>query len=484
MHRTSKFVEEAQLGKLVSRYISDLEIFRHLPDNSLAWDRMMGSGYSLADAVLGSKVVPEGQAKTFELVIRLFMTAKRAPKDLAKWTDINNSKLDYLTVAATKWPERTETGPQTLKVGPFSIHNVMGLTGEPLKTTLEVVADAERLIQQHLTMIPGFNKVLYGNIYIVGQLIGRTKLAWYKEAEDAVYLRPHLKIGNGELHNLVHEFAHRYWAKFIPQEIRKGFLAHSTKLNYQSGETPPLPKPGEPIGITMAGYKGPGTSPIVKGILGDKIYLEEGGYVTIMGWIKFHHENQRRERFPTLYSATDPEEHFCEVVALLATGKLTGEHLEAFEQILGRGTMKTSAMNVTIDGVKYTWKREPVLKGRMSIGSAPSQFRPWRLISSDGQRLIAQITHTLGIKSFEAAKEPPAWKVMIRVPTHPEEQMTHGTTKNIFLKGSFPSPQGDTENIQPAMELAVKGYMQFIKGREHLVGKTASELEKEYFGEE
>ena len=109
MHRTSKFVEEAQLGKLVSRYISDLEIFRHLPDNSLAWDRMMGSGYSLADAVLGSKVVPEGQAKTFELVIRLFMTAKRAPKDLAKWTDINNSKLDYLTVAATKWPERTET---------------------------------------------------------------------------------------------------------------------------------------------------------------------------------------------------------------------------------------------------------------------------------------------------------------------------------------------------------------------------------------
>jgi len=48
--------------------------------------------------------------------------------------------------------------------------------------------------------------------------------------------------------------------------------------------------------------------------------------------LKQEHES-RGQNFPTPYSATNLEEHFCEAVALLARGKLPAEHAKPFNDI-------------------------------------------------------------------------------------------------------------------------------------------------------
>jgi len=120
---------------------------------------------------------------------------------------------------------------------------------------------------------------------------------------------------------------------------------------------------------------------------------------------------------------------------------------------------KTAAASVVIDGVPCKWVREPKRKGRANMGRAPDKFRPWSLVAPDG-RVLAMITHTHDVPSYSPPKEPPAWKINIRLVAKESDQKAHGTYRQYTLKARIPAPDGDTDEaaVKRAMDTAVMGY--------------------------
>jgi hypothetical protein len=188
--------------------------FSPSPVHRLIWGYFSNSAVNLVDAIMGSKVIPPASAKALELTARLFLATKRSPNDIVKWYEKNLPKLNLLLDAAEKWDFLGEGGTdQKFQLGPFTVYNTINLTGNKLNATRDIIEKASNLIRR--SPVPGFEQVLYGDIYIVGRLKKPTVLAWYNITDDIVYLRPHVKVGMGEVHNFIHEFAHRYWMKFV-----------------------------------------------------------------------------------------------------------------------------------------------------------------------------------------------------------------------------------------------------------------------------
>lgn len=137
--------------------------------------------------------------------------------------------------------------------------------------------------------------------------------------------------------------------------------------------------------------------------------------------------------------------------------------------------VKTAVKAVTIEGTRYTWKRaNKAPKGRSGWGSPPDQFRAWRLEDSKGN-LIVQILHNRYIPPFQSEpSEPPAWKVMLRFTSHPEEMAKNGTYTQFFLKARFPSENGDEEGIEEAMAASVRAWEKLKRERDEKLAKSTS----------
>ncbi len=129
--------------------------------------------------------------------------------------------------------------------------------------------------------------------------------------------------------------------------------------------------------------------------------------------------------------------------------------------------VKTAVSAVTIDGVRYTWKRaNKAPRGRSGIGSPPDQFRPWYLRAQDDSFIVA-LNHNQFSSSFMTkSSDPPAWKVMLRFPSHPEEVDRHGGFVQLYLKTRFPSVAGDDEGTQEAMAAGVRAWEKMKKDRD------------------
>lgn len=311
------------------------------------WPRMLRAAKLWVDYLLLTKAIPRGQAKKFELAARPFAAARRSPRDVVAWMEKNKRNYQYLTAAA-KWPDKVENGAgveDVFTIGPFKVHNTVQETGEKLSETKKVIEYGAKHLRG--SRIPGLAKTLYGDVFIVGRLAQPRTLAWYSRSDDKLYLRPHLKVGKGELHNFLHELGHRYWGKFMSRDAKsKWATRHFLMKHGYAGFGPQevsedLPEIGKPLPIPMKGMKR-GGPPVVTKI--DPAFIHvlheaTGREAKILKteYFKFLRGQAKRAQFPTPYASKDAEEHFCEALAMYLMGALADPHKAAFDAVVIRG---------------------------------------------------------------------------------------------------------------------------------------------------
>lgn len=361
MNRQAKTVTDSEMGTLLFKYQDSLRKFEENilahktehPRYQVIWaahpfSYLIRDGVLLAQAILGSREIPPGKTKAMELAARLVMSSKRTPLNPSKWWETNQRHLVLLENAA-KWPAKTEGGASLFKLGPFTVHNTVGATAdlEPTKKALERAIQAIEKVP-----VPGIRKVLYGDVYIAARLQKASVLAWYYMNEDALYVRPHMKAGPGEVHALIHELGHRFYKRFLSGEAESKWETRHMLMARFSGSNaplPPLPKPGDIFPIQVKGEVG---LPVVKEITftprGKRVIMfESGGGVLVDSFYSYAEKENTISSFPTRYAATSAEEHFCEALALRALGQLEGKHLKDFERIIEGKEQQEQAMNET-----------------------------------------------------------------------------------------------------------------------------------------
>lgn len=352
MERFAKQATPAEMAQLAAEFnrmlgfvLAKAEDIRYQKDNKyivqmylgMAWNPFHTAGLYLAQAVLGSKEVPEKQRSNLDKVSRLFISAVRMPNKPIEWLDKNIKLLNFLYDAATKWPEKTE-GDQKFPLGPFTVHNTMGLDGADLEGTKSTLERASILIKG--LNVPGIDRILYGDVMIVGRLHKGNTLAWYAIAEDVVYLRPFKNAGADELHNVIHELGHRYLRKFVTTTLWDEWKRYHDMMRWQPSPTVKLPEVGEPLPFDVTGFK---QRPIVHKIVGLDYFVDERRSIS-RSTIKQFLESEAK--YPTPYSAQSAEEHFCEAMALRAMGKLKEPNLSAFKFIVEDGKTGWNALKL------------------------------------------------------------------------------------------------------------------------------------------
>ena len=329
----------------------DLEVSAAVPrDLERAWNvynaSLQGSwrwlvywGKDVALWVVETRSIPAGRAKAVELAARVFLAAniRRPPRDVLAWWE-KNAKAATLLLDAMSWPEKADSVEdggvrEKFPVGSFTVHNTLHLDGAKLDGVVDVL---EATVQKIRGAQPSsLARVLYGDVFVVGQIRQSKTLAWYYLDDDTVYLRPHLKVGRGEVHNLIHELGHRYWYKFLSSTAKREW--NTTFFLMKNTGTPraPLPKVGEPINLPFKGRTEP---PIVEAIVGGRggpqYQLVGGGYVSLSAVHKALTSLAITEKFPTPYAATSAEEYFAEAFAFHVLGTLDEAHEAKFNDAL------------------------------------------------------------------------------------------------------------------------------------------------------
>jgi len=306
------------------------------------WTRLINLGYKIANGVLSVRSIPPNQVKAMELAYRLFSNSRQMPKDVYKWWD-KNQKLLFLILASIKWPPKQEGTDELFQLGAFRVVNTIGASGAKLDGVKKVIEGAEKLARKN--PIPGFTRTVYGNIHIVARIAKAHHAAWYFASDDSLYLRVGVKQGMTDSQVVVHELGHRYWTKFADKSKKEAWAQHHRELEEKDvpKEDIPLPKVGDPVPeVKITGIKG---DPIVSREDGANFYFEapyQGTTHTRTFSISryklfsLRRENVKRVRnFPTGYAATNAEEHFCEALALAATGSLPDEHAIPFKATWG-----------------------------------------------------------------------------------------------------------------------------------------------------
>ena len=292
---------------------------------------VINNGRPLAEWVLQTRTIPGGKTKAIELAARL-MGASRVPADLMKWYDTNHDRLDFL-LEASSWGERSATSEGGLDVataGAFKVHNTIGATEKQFKEILGLVESATKA----LTPMGDFKKVLYGDVYVVGQLKQSRTLAWYSIKADDVYLRSLAKKGIDDLASLIHELGHRYWFRFMPRDQKQKVANLFFKLSSQGRATQiERPKVGEPLPIPVRGQKEP---PVVTKDTGRTFELSTGGYVNAESVLKILQQQAAAKGgvFPSVYSMKDYDEFFAECFAFYTMGRMKPELEAQFTEAL------------------------------------------------------------------------------------------------------------------------------------------------------
>lgn len=281
-------------------------------------------GANLAGWILQTRQIPPGQEKSIELAARAFSLLRRAPPNVIVWHDRNKNWFPYLLEAA-QWPERSgEVEGQVVSVGPFKVHNTIGADADQFKEIQSLVTRAVSILET----TSDFRKVLYGDVYIVGQIRQSKTIAWYSPGDDDVYLRSMAKRGIDDLQSLLHELGHRYWFRFASTSVKQACTRLYSRLKSLSGVDVELPKVGDPVPIPVRGAK---TVPIVEKYQGDRIQISGGGWIGVRALLEAMRREKIVGKFPTLYSMKDVDEFFAECFAFFALKKLSPELAEKFE---------------------------------------------------------------------------------------------------------------------------------------------------------
>lgn len=300
------------------------------------WLVLMVSGRKIMEAVLSVKSIPKAKLKAVELSARTFHGARKSPKDPVAWLAKTKRHLDTALEAAT-WPEKVEGGLELFVVGDFKLHNTIHLEGTELEDIKKAILMLGRKIKT--SALPDFDKVLYGDFHLVNQISKSNTAAWYLPGDDSVYFRPSKKTGMDEIHALIHELGHRYLHKFANRDSYKKWQRHHLELSYSFPKVEyKFPEVGEVIPNVRGTGRGKNkVLPVVQKIVGTgpdtRYYIDDRTFVTQAGLRKTQQAIAKGGTFPTPYSATSPDEHFCEALALLSLGKLKDEHKSVFLDI-------------------------------------------------------------------------------------------------------------------------------------------------------
>ena len=309
------------------------------PNLWVAWYMFYKVGKEWAAYVIDHLALPPKAAKAIEMAVRLFSKnypRGKSPPSITKWFEANEARLTLLDQART-WSERSaESG--IFQVGPFTVHDTIQASVKDLDNAKNIIERAVKAVQS--SGIPGFNQMAHGQLFLVGQLGRRNWTAWYMPTKDMIYLRPGVRGSSNEesARHLVHELGHRFWAKKLDRGVKGEWVAHHTLMTIRRPDRR-LPEVGEVLAtivnnkrVRVDSYKKegrPGQAVLVEVETGAPV-----GAVPITRLMEWVQEADHRGQFPSLYAATDAEEHFCEALSLYAFGRLTSPNLDAFEKIV------------------------------------------------------------------------------------------------------------------------------------------------------
>ena len=344
-----------------------------------AWISLVQDGMKVCNRLMEERVIPKRLNKGFEMAYRIFSTARKFPAytrrrgfdpvKFGAWWKKTEKRCELVVRGWNEWDEKSAGGESLFDLGSFTVHNIIGASGDDLegfKTSLE---RAERLIRSNSNTVPGFNKVLYGEVFFVPQLTKGHTIAWYDITKDKVYVRKNkAKWGADEVHSIIHELSHRYYRKFADDDAKGNWNAHHWRVGRRTPEVPDLVV-GDPLPIRVKGaprgwrpkvwkvergmyiYMMPGAEKIFETHANTdwvdpeeaKAFLDEH-MSRLVGSIPIFEMNQFRGKtdnnltvYPTVYSSTNAEEHFCDALALNCMGSLDPIHSVPFKDIWVQG---------------------------------------------------------------------------------------------------------------------------------------------------
>lgn len=291
---------------------------------------VVNTGRVMAEWAIQTRTIPSGQTKALELAARL-MTLARVPSNIVQWYETNRPKLNFLLETLT-WGEKS-SGPsgglELTTVGPFKVHNTIGAKEKQFKELQGLVKAAVKAI----TPVMDFKKVLYGDVFVVGQLRQSRTLAWYSPSEDEVYLRNLAKKGIDDLASLIHELGHRYWFKFATANQKRNITALYSKLGWDARRVEvPVLKAGELLPVNLRGELTPRRITKVT-----PLFYELGSGISVRisaveGILK--RKAVEGKLFPSGYSMKDDVEFFAECFSFYVLGRLPAGLVPQFEKAL------------------------------------------------------------------------------------------------------------------------------------------------------
>lgn len=286
------------------------------------------AGYYLAPVALREKQVPTAEAKQFTTTVREFARS-RVPKDLNAWMRKNTRAIEQL-VSSSTWPDKGTSAEQTVQIDGLAIHNQ---TGKDVTANLKMLETVTTLIRD--SGVPRIDEVLYGDVFLVGSIARKHGLiAFYDQARDVIFVLVVKRFETNFISGTIHEFGHRYWNRFLTQPVKGQWARWHLQLENEAVDAFKYrtPEPGDPLEFV------PGDPKRVAEVVhrpgkGKVILVEGGGMITLDNYWNVQRANAIRAAYPTLYSARDKEEHFCEALALLCTGELAEPHRTRFTEI-------------------------------------------------------------------------------------------------------------------------------------------------------
>jgi hypothetical protein len=155
-------------------------------------------------------------------------------------------------------------------------------------------------------------------------------MAFYNESRDAIYVLVVKRFETTFVNGTIHEFGHRYWNRFLPQPVKAEWSRWHRKLEDDATQAFKYRTPS--VGDTIDGKriaeitKRPGKGTIL-------VFEGEASYITLDNYWNVERRNAILREYPTIYSATNGEEHFCEAFALFCMGEIAEPHRAEFVRI-------------------------------------------------------------------------------------------------------------------------------------------------------
>ena len=241
--------------------------------------------------------------------------------DLPSWFAKNQWLFDLIV---SEIPEWLDVQPET--VGEI---NIVNQTQDDDTSVLQIVTQAAKLIKA--SNIPESTKILYGDVIIAGKIERKhSRLAYYDLSIDVIYLLSAQikKYSANAVQGLIHEFGHRLWRKFIATDVKSAWNTYHNSIKNKPLQVK-LPKPGDKLDVFI------GSPTVIRVVPGQGIYIDsvKTPVVDFDAWLEIEKKRLRTQSFPTPYSATSAEEHFCEAFALYCMGTLDATHTESFKAI-------------------------------------------------------------------------------------------------------------------------------------------------------